>query len=264
MTKIQYQKVRNILKNLTAIKAICFFMGIILVAIYFPVVGGTMQQSEVANETKLSTFIGLGLAYADVSTSVELFGSQGQASLEVTKSVDNLTPLPGDIITYTITAKNNGTASSNGLWIKDTVPENTTFVSCDPSGTYGATALGEEYVNWFIGVLAPGDQVLLAMKVKINECVSGTAIENTALYEETSNFPGNPDINPGTGKTNSVRSITGLGETPRIKGFMLATGDTLLLVAGCVSIVGVTCFLLAACAFRKKKKQYLHSAHKQL
>lgn len=184
---------------------------------------------------------------------VQLLEDRGKAELEGLKAADNLTPSPGEIVTYTITIKNNGTAASGGLWVKDDVPENTTFVSCDPSGVYGATTAGKEYVNWFIAALAPGDQVVLSMKVKINECSSGTAIENTALYEEADSFPRNPDLDPGEEKTNSVTLITE-GDA-RHKLLSLKTGDKLFIAASLIGLIGIIFLLVAIFSYRKRKRR---------
>jgi len=88
------------------------------------------------------------------------------------------------------------------------VPNNTTFVSCDPFGKYGATLEGREYVDWFIDAIPPGGKVSLILTVKVNECTPGTAIENTALYEEgLEGLTAGSLTEPVGGKTNATSSI---------------------------------------------------------
>jgi pilin isopeptide linkage protein/uncharacterized repeat protein (TIGR01451 family)/LPXTG-motif cell wall-anchored protein len=162
----------------------------------------------------------------------------GMSDVVLTKAVDNATAKPGDTVTYTLTATNNGTKAAVGYWVKDYVPENTTYVSCDDTGTYGATLAGREYVNWFFESLPAGESRTMTLTVKINECQDGTEVANVALGEETGKTtppadPGatNPAGNPSNkvnltveNPTPGVTSVTGSnGSTP---GGLAKTGDS--------------------------------------
>ena len=199
----------------------------------------------------------LTLTYTDPATSqVATCAVQvtllGETDLSVEKSVDKTDPLPGEEITYTIKAKNNGNAVVNGLWIKDYVPEYTTFVSCDAMGTYGATVGGKEYVNWYIPSLAAGAEVTLTMKVKVNECNPGTVIENIALYEDgIAAFPSNPDDDPMGGQTNPATSTVGNagGVVPSKAWPLPRTGDFALF-----GIIGLGALALLVAGFAIKRR----------
>jgi uncharacterized repeat protein (TIGR01451 family)/fibro-slime domain-containing protein/uncharacterized repeat protein (TIGR02543 family) len=101
------------------------------------------------------------------------------------KSVDRANAQPGDTLTYTIVASNDGSAASAGYWVKDYVPANTTFVSCDATGTYGSTVDGKAFVSWFFESIAPGGSKTMTLTVKMNECEDGSQVQNVAMGTQT-------------------------------------------------------------------------------
>jgi uncharacterized repeat protein (TIGR01451 family)/uncharacterized repeat protein (TIGR02543 family) len=101
------------------------------------------------------------------------------------KSVDKANARPGDTLTYTIIVSNDGSAASTGYWVKDYVPANTTFVSCDATGTYGSTIDGKAFVSWFFETIAPGGSKTMTLTVKMNECEDGSQVQNVAMGTET-------------------------------------------------------------------------------
>src|SRR5205814_9504449 len=84
------------------------------------------------------------------------------ADLAVTKSVNNATPNAGDVITYTVTLRNNGPHPATGVKLTDLLPAGLTYSSSTPSqGTYTAgTGL------WTVGSLANGSVATLALSAK--------------------------------------------------------------------------------------------------
>src|SRR5205807_5683268 len=80
---------------------------------------------------------------SNVSTTATIADSQGQrtitnddvapsADLSITKTTSSVVVAPGNNITYTITAKNNGPTAAANTVVTDTVPPNTTFQSITP------------------------------------------------------------------------------------------------------------------------------------
>ena len=59
--------------------------------------------------------------------------------MTIQKDVDKSTADPGDELTYTITFKNTGTGNAGNVWVNDTIPEDTTYVSSTPTYTSRAT-----------------------------------------------------------------------------------------------------------------------------
>jgi len=98
--------------------------------------------------------------------------------VRIDSSVDSSVVRPGDTLTYTFTVTNLGDATARGIYVKDLVPEGTTFVSCEGSGArYGATVAGAEFATWWIPTLEPGGCVELRLTVRIDVCGAGGSLE---------------------------------------------------------------------------------------
>jgi LruC domain-containing protein/uncharacterized repeat protein (TIGR01451 family) len=104
--------------------------------------------------------------------------------LAVTKTVSNQTPNVGEIVTFTVTATNNGPSGATGVNVNDALPTGYTLVSATPSsGTWTAP-------NWVVGNLANGGSATLS----ILATVLGTgSYANTAIISgnQTDPTPGN-------------------------------------------------------------------------
>ncbi|MFQ5910611.1 MAG: PKD domain-containing protein, partial [Thermoplasmata archaeon] len=94
--------------------------------------------------------------------------------LTMSKSADVSTADPGDYILFTVSYFNSGTGSATGVYVNDTIPEHTTFVSSNPSHDYSS---GREY-TWFIGSVAPSSGGSIEILVQV---VPGTA-DQTLLH----------------------------------------------------------------------------------
>ena len=228
----------------------------------------TVDQTELA---AINTAIAAGLVsatpfdltftYTDPATlltvtAIAKVSLLGSSDIEITKTADKDAPLPGETITYTLTVANNGIATAQGVWIKDYVPANTSFVSCDVDGVYGATAGGKDFVNWFIPTLPAGQQKVLTMTVKVDECTPGTKLSNIALFEETgSTTPPNnmATTDPGPGQSNPAISTVAEANKPATKGFPF-TGDgvsMLMIVCALCALGALGTFFVA----RKRRKE---------
>ncbi len=93
----------------------------------------------------------------------------------VTKTVNKNNPCPGDIITYTITAKNQ-TIFSLLTTVTDVLPAGVTYISSSTaSGSYNP-ANG----TWSISLLLPTFTATLTINARININMGGKTITNTA------------------------------------------------------------------------------------
>ncbi len=116
---------------------------------------------------------------SDSVTDVTTVTEPDKPEVEVTKSADKSTAKPGELVTYTITYRNTGTAIAHNLVFTDAVPQNTEFVSASGSGasiTYRHTPGGQFdsspaqpviEVRWTITSLAPGETGSLTMVVRV-------------------------------------------------------------------------------------------------
>ncbi|VAW07712.1 hypothetical protein MNBD_ACTINO02-3277, partial [hydrothermal vent metagenome] len=98
------------------------------------------------------------------------------ADIAIGKSVDNPQPDPGDTVTYTVTATNNGVDTSTGVQVTDALPVGVTFASAAATqGTYNAgTGI------WTVGTLASSATVTLTVVATVDAGTVGNTIVNTA------------------------------------------------------------------------------------
>jgi uncharacterized repeat protein (TIGR01451 family) len=118
--------------------------------------------------------------YADVYVTAPVLG--------ITKTADVADADPGDEITYTIEFSNTGSGNATDVWINDTIPEHTTFLSSTP--TYDSES-GDTY-TWFYALVEDGASVVITIVVEVDV---GTA-DHTLLHNEVtldySDDNGNP------------------------------------------------------------------------
>ena len=112
-------------------------------------------------------------------TDLTTVGAPATTDLAFTKSVDKVTALPGEVITYTLTYSNAGVQPISTLMVYDTTPAFTVFVSATcgptlPADLTGCTVSTQPAVNttgalqWtFIGTLAPGGSGTVSYQVRI-------------------------------------------------------------------------------------------------
>ena len=149
-----------------------------------------------------------------------------QADISLTKAVDDTSPEPGDVLTYTLSVTNNGPAET-GVILTDAIPAGSTFCdsttlplgTCvDPSGPVppfdfpgGTFDPGQNAVVWTAANLPAGGPHLLTFQVRVDPgAAAGSEVRNTATYESdgTPLFPSNPVTSMVVGP-NLVVSKTG-------------------------------------------------------
>ena len=169
------------------------------------------------------------------------FEKDAAAVVETTKSVDKDVARPGDVLVYTIHVANTSAVKSDGIFVKDVIPANTTFVACDGRGVYGTTGSSENYVKWWIGEgLLPGASLDLTLKVRVNECQDGTEIANVALWQETTVKPDAPEAENRASGTNEVKTTVD-GSRPLAFGSMPKTADDAPQGAAALVLVAIAC-----------------------
>jgi uncharacterized repeat protein (TIGR01451 family)/gliding motility-associated-like protein len=112
-----------------------------------------------------------------ISNEAEVTVLQGiKPILGITKSSNGSTIRLGDIITYTISVSNSGNAFATGVNVRDVLPAGTSFVSTDRGGVHSNGT-----VNWTIGILAPGQTLVITLQVLVNgNFVGNEVISNIA------------------------------------------------------------------------------------
>jgi len=109
---------------------------------------------------------------------------------------DDGTPEPGEVLSYTLTVRNDGIVSETGITVTDPIPANLSIVPgsvTSAGGLSGSFSAGQNAVTWS-GSLAAGASAVVSFQARINPlAAAGTAIENVARYEsnETESFESN-------------------------------------------------------------------------
>ena len=102
-----------------------------------PNVGGNdtdaVQCNDFGNVRTINTW-GWGITSSTTSIAV----SSNCSDLQVTKTVNNSSPVVGTNVTFTITATNNGPTNATNVTVADVLPSGYTFVSSAPFGQYNS------------------------------------------------------------------------------------------------------------------------------
>ncbi len=106
----------------------------------------------------------------------------------------------GDIITYTLSFKNNGESVATNVVVKDSIPANTILNTINDGGSESGGV-----ITWDIGTLDPGESKSVSFTVTVNESLSiGTVITNYGTIKadfsdeiksnETKHYVGEPEL----------------------------------------------------------------------
>src|SRR5262249_46172288 len=112
----------------------------------------------------------------------------GGLDIAVTKAVDNPTPMLGEIVTFTVTATNNGPANATLLHVDDPIPlTGITFLNSVPSS---GTTFNKSTGDWNIGNLTATRSVTLQLTFQVTSVNPYTNVATVHLPTVE------PDINP--------------------------------------------------------------------
>lgn len=101
-----------------------------------------------------------------------------------------------DVITYYVTVQNTGETDADSIYIKDSIPDDTSLVSDSETGNRGDISIHKEEVNgtktiiWLIETLKPGESIVVSFQVIVNQMdEKGTRnIVNTAFVGSDNHF----------------------------------------------------------------------------
>ncbi|MCE1189345.1 MAG: choice-of-anchor A family protein [Ignavibacteria bacterium] len=105
------------------------------------------------------------------------------ADLSISKVADKPNPQNGDLVTYTITLKNNGPNNATGVTVSDVLPAGLDYVSSSPSGVYNV-----QTGVWTVGSLANGASTNLVVKVKANVTNINSSVVNLGPAKDYNMF----------------------------------------------------------------------------
>ncbi len=101
---------------------------------------------------------------------------QVQPRIELTKEVDEASPVAGGTVVWTITAKNTGDVPATGVRIVDELPAGLEYVSTKATGT--TCTRNARTITCVVSYLAPGKAV--SLRITTRASTAGAEIANTA------------------------------------------------------------------------------------
>ena len=138
----------------------------------------TISPSQSISNTAHIDFGGGKVEY--VSASVTLTNIP---NITIANTVDNTKPIPGDLLTYTLSVKNNGTANATNITLNGAIPNNTTFsanafgagmgiqvngVAMTNASDADAATVSGGSITVVIGSIAPGATSQIKFKTTVN------------------------------------------------------------------------------------------------
>ena len=132
-----------------------------------------------------------------VSSNSVVLTRAGAVDCAVEKSADPDRAMVGETVTYRITANNNSDVPIIGLVVIDDLPEGVTLVETNPV----ATSVEDRRQTWNIGNLAPRQQTVVTVTVRVNENsgFAGQTLVSTAAVTtaQADTDPGNNTATAG-------------------------------------------------------------------
>ncbi|OYN96869.1 hypothetical protein CGZ96_11275 [Enemella evansiae] len=124
------------------------------------------------------------------------------ADLSISKALTTGPLVPGTQETYTITVRNGGPSTADGVTVADRLPEGMTIVGT-PTSTAGQCTAGPQ-VSCDLGTLAPGATATIQVTVQVDPNVTGEVANVASVTSTTPD--GNTDDNSATSTEPSAPS----------------------------------------------------------
>ncbi len=146
---------------------------------------------RVDKATGLATFeLALGASGADYEAVTCMTQGIDVSDLELTKDVDNASPIVGQTVTFTIEVVNQGEDDATGVEVTDQLPAGLSYISDDSGGAYNSgTGV------WTIGALANGATATLQIQAQVTAAGSITNVAEVSASDnvDQDSIPGNDD-----------------------------------------------------------------------
>ena len=140
--------------------------------------------------------------------------------IAVTKGVDRPAPVLGEVVTYTVTATNQGAVDATGVQVTDVLPAGIPFVAATPSqGTTTTPTTGV----WTIGALARGASATLLLQGRVTATGPQT---NVARLTALDQFDSNPDNDQAEATVEEQTPFADLAVTQTVSNATPLVGET--------------------------------------
>ncbi|GAA4107832.1 hypothetical protein GCM10022215_01100 [Nocardioides fonticola] len=104
-------------------------------------------------------------------------GGAGTASLSITKTADKASAAPGDQVTYTLTARNDGPGVAKDVVITDALPAGVTYVAASESTCHVTSGV----LSCLVGDLAAGEESTVDVQTTVDAVAAATGSETHQL-----------------------------------------------------------------------------------
>jgi uncharacterized repeat protein (TIGR01451 family) len=161
----------------------------------------------------------------EASAVITVAGTVTGADIAVMKTVNNRTPAPVDVITYTVTVANNGSEDATGVQLTDALPVGVIF------GGYMASQGAYTNANglWRVGNLVNTASAILTISATVDSGTGGRTITNTAHSLIADQTDPDPDNNEASATITVAGIVTGadLAVIKTVNNPMPAPGDVI-------------------------------------
>jgi uncharacterized repeat protein (TIGR01451 family) len=108
--------------------------------------------------------------------------------MTISKTADVSTADPGDHITYTLEYENTGTGEATDVYIKDTIPSDTEYVSSSP----GYTSVSGNTYTWYFASIAGKSSGTITLVVKVKVATPDETLLRNEVTLDYNDANGNP------------------------------------------------------------------------
>ncbi|MEH3052403.1 MAG: isopeptide-forming domain-containing fimbrial protein [Patulibacter minatonensis] len=182
----------------------------------------TSAESPVTNAARVTSGTFDPDPADNLSTATTTVGPAGD--LSITKTVDRTAAQVGDVLTYTLVARNDGPSAQTGVAVSDTLPT-TLQLAGAPTTTAGTCAVVGQNVTCTVGGLASGATATVTIRATVRASASATTVGNTAQISGT-RFDPTPANDTTAAATTTVGPAADLAVTHTVDRPSLNVGDT--------------------------------------
>ncbi len=147
------------------------------------------------------------------------------ADLRLSKTVDRATANVGDVLTYTLTATNDGPSTATGSTITDTLPTGLQIVAT-PTSTQGACIVTGQSVTCSLGSIASGATATATIQARVRPGASASTVGNVASVSGSRLDPDPSNDTSGPPVTTAIGAAADLVVTHTATPTTLNVGDT--------------------------------------
>lgn len=180
-------------------------------------------ESPVANTARVTSSVFDPDTADNLSTASTTVGPA--ADLRLSKTVNQPTANVGDVLTYTLTATNDGPSTATGVTITDTLPSGLQ-ITATPTASQGACTVTGQTVTCALGSIANGDSETATIQARVRPTASSSTLGNVATVTGTRPDPDPSNDSSGPPITTTIGAAADLQVTHSASPALVNVGDT--------------------------------------